>query len=210
MADVMGSGLPDAEGARRVGERTRKRKEKHTSVLSEAKKQAKKQARARPRREALKAGLDADQAATKAAADKELGLLGGVLELELPAPLPPPPPKSECGSSWHARLEVELCLVSVSERAKKFGTLHVYRVCLCACCGHYETGSCLVSARATRTYASGRVGTKLNFFDWTRPGFYLLELKGSNRHRPMCYIDSVTLSFTNDSTHPARYMAARS
>ena len=62
-----------------------------------------------PRREALKAGLDADQAATKAAADKELELLGGVLELELPAPLPPPPPKSECGSSWHARLE--LCLV---------------------------------------------------------------------------------------------------
>ena len=56
MADVMGSGLPDAEGARRVGERTRKRKEKHASVLSEAKKQARKQAM----REAKKAGLDAD------------------------------------------------------------------------------------------------------------------------------------------------------
>jgi hypothetical protein len=44
---------------------------------------------------------------------------------------------------------------------------------LCACCGYSETGSCLVSARATRTYASGRVGMKLKFSASTRPGFYL-------------------------------------
>ena len=50
---------------------------------------------------------------------------------------------------------------------------------LCACCGYSETGSCLVSARATRTYASGRVGMKLKFSASTRPGFYLEERAGA-------------------------------
>jgi hypothetical protein len=86
IADVMGSALLSATGARSVGERTRKRKEKIAAALPEAKKQAKKRAK----REAQNAGLDADEAATKAAADKELELLGAPLELELPA-LPPPP-----------------------------------------------------------------------------------------------------------------------
>ena len=86
IADVMGNALLSAEGARRVGERTRKRKEKHAAALPEAKKQAKKRAK----REALKAGLDVDEAATKAAADTELELLGAELEMELPAPPPPP------------------------------------------------------------------------------------------------------------------------
>ena len=86
MADMMGSALLSDDGARRIGERVRKRNQQHVAALPEAKKQAKKQAK----RAALKAGLHADEAATKAADEKELELLGASLELELPAPLPPP------------------------------------------------------------------------------------------------------------------------
>ena len=91
MADAMGSALLDAEGARHVGERVRKRNQQHKAALPEAKKQAKREAK----RNAQKAGRNAEEAATKAAADKELELLGTALELELPAPLPPPPPKPQ-------------------------------------------------------------------------------------------------------------------
>ena len=60
------------------------------------------------------------------------------------------------------------CVVSKNE----VGTFACVLYGLCACCGYSETGSCLVSARATRTYASGRVGMKLKFSASTRPGFY--------------------------------------
>ena len=87
MADVLGSALLCATGARYVGERARKRNAAHAAALPEAKKQAKKQAK----REAQKAGTDQDRAALRAADDTERALLDATLELELPAPLPPPP-----------------------------------------------------------------------------------------------------------------------
>ena len=86
MADVMGSALLSAEGARYVGERARKKSAAHAAAMPEAKKQAKKRAK----REAP-AGSDLEEAASKAAADKERTLLDAELELKLPAPMPPPP-----------------------------------------------------------------------------------------------------------------------
>ena len=86
MADVMGSALLEALGARYVGERVRKRSAQHVVVLPEAKKQAKRQAK----REALKAGSDPDVAASKAAEDLESGLLAAVFDPQLPLSSPPP------------------------------------------------------------------------------------------------------------------------
>jgi hypothetical protein len=84
----MGSALLSAEGARLVGDRTRKRSAAHAAALPEAKKQAKKQAK----RDAQKAGLDVATAEANAAAAFERKLLGAEFKFQLPPPMPPPMP----------------------------------------------------------------------------------------------------------------------
>ena len=49
----------------------------------------------------------------------------------------------------------------------------------CACCGYSETGSCSVSASATRRYASRCLGTSLKKMKFTPPEFYLIRVRAS-------------------------------